>query len=90
MGDSDKGVIALLTGGMLYAILKLGDELAVVSDDVLRTMLRGLNDHPFLIPGIDNIGQEIAEIELSIETVVLGLISIFLVLAIIDYIYTEL
>lgn len=90
MGDSDKGVIALLTGGVLYGILKLGDEFVVVSDELLRTLLRGLDDNPFLISGIDNIGQGIAEIELSIETVVLGLLAVFLLLAIADYISSEL
>jgi hypothetical protein len=90
MGDSNTGVIALLTGGVLYGILKLGDELVVVSDEVLGAMLRGLDDNLFLISGIDNIAQGIAEIELSIETVVLSLLAVFLLLAIGDYISSEL
>lgn len=90
MGDSDKGIVALLTGGLLYAILRLGDELAVVSDEISRTILRGLEDYLFLIPGLDDIAQEIAEIELSLETLVLTLLAIFLALAILDYISNEL
>jgi hypothetical protein len=90
MGDSDKGIVALLTGGLLYAILRLGDELAVVSDEISRTILRSLEDYLFLIPGLDDIAQEIAEIELSLETLVLTLLGIFLTLAILDYISNEL
>jgi hypothetical protein len=90
MGDSDKGIVALLTGGLLYAILRLGDELAVVSDEISRTILRSLEDYLFLIPGLDDIAQEIAEIELSLETLVLTLLAIFLALAILDYISNEL
>lgn len=90
MGDSDKGIVAILTGGLLYAILRLGDELAVVSDEISRTILRGLEDYLFLIPGLDDIAQEIAEIELSLETLVLTLLAIFLALAILDYISNEL
>lgn len=85
MGESDKGVLGLLLGGLLYAIVKLGDEFAIIFGDVLRV----LDESFFLRMSIDEIWQAVVEIELSIETIILGLLTIFLVLAIIDYISSE-
>lgn len=86
MGNSDKGVLTVLIGGILYGILKLGDEFIVVFDEILRAFEESL----LLRLSIDDISQTVAEMDLSIETVVLGLFGVFLVLAIVDYISTEL
>lgn len=85
MGNSDKGVIGLLIGGILYAIIKLGDEFILISDEILRI----LSESFFLRISIDNIWREVAELELSIGTIVLGLLALFLVLALVDYISNE-
>ncbi|OYR78665.1 hypothetical protein DJ71_17270 [Halorubrum sp. E3] len=85
MGNSDKGVIGLLIGGILYAIIKLGDVFILISDEILRI----LSESFFLRISLDNIWREVAELELSIGTIVLGLLALFLVLAIVDYISTE-
>jgi uncharacterized membrane protein len=86
MSDSDKGVLTLLIGGILYGILKLGDEFILVFGDILRVF-----EESFLLRrGIVGIGEKVAEMNLSIESIVLGLLAIFLVLAIVDYVSTEL
>lgn len=86
MGDSDKGVLTLLVGGILYGIAKLGDEFIVVFGDILRVFEESL----LLRLSINDIGQAIAGLNLSIETIVLGLLAVFLILAIADYVSAEL
>lgn len=85
MGDSGKGILGLLIGGALYAILKLGDEFIVIFDEILRVFDESL----LLKLSIDEIGKEIAQFEFSIETMVLGLLAIFLILAIVDFVSSE-
>lgn len=86
MSDSDKGVLTLLICGILYGVFKLGDELIVVFDEILRAFEESL----LLKLSINDIGEAVAEMNLSIETIVFGLLAIFLVLAIVDYVSTEL
>ncbi|WP_138006989.1 hypothetical protein [Halalkalirubrum salinum] len=85
MGGSDKGAITLLIGGVLYGILKLGGEFVRVFDVVVYA----LRESFILRLTINRIGQAVAEIELTIETIVLGLLTVFLVIAILDYVLTE-
>jgi hypothetical protein len=85
MGDSDKGVIGLLVGGIVYGMIKLGDEFIVVLDQLFYAL-----DSSLLVRLIiTDIPRAVAEIDLTIETIVLTLFAIFLLFAIADYISTN-
>jgi hypothetical protein len=85
MGDSDKGVIGLLIGGIVYGMIKLGDEFIVVLDQLFYAL-----DSSLLVRLIiTDIPRAVAEIDLTIETIVLTLFAIFLLFAIADYISTN-
>lgn len=85
MGNSEKGGIAIVVGGLLYATVKLGDEFILVFDELVRLF----SDSFIFRRIIFGLWRSVAEFELSLGTVVLGLLALFLLLAIADYISTE-
>ena len=75
MGNSNKGFLALLVGGIIYGVLKLGDEFIIIIDEV-----------KYLIPAFDDVIPNIIEAtNFGLVDVILLLIVAFLVIAIFDY-----
>lgn len=89
MSDSDRGFIGLLILGVGYAIIKLGDELLVASDEILRLFVRLFEESLAFRLSINDFLDWTSEQEITLETIVLILLALFLLTAIADYVTSE-
>lgn len=75
----------MLAAGIVYALVKLGDELVMIADDIVW----GLEKSFIFRISIDDFFEFLNGEEMNLQTIVLGLLAIFLVLAIADYVMNE-